>query len=175
VCRFVFAVSLLGPIFPAFSFFSLAKKIGFMSNTPMKPNRSGLPWVLFWLLLAVVPTLAFAEKESVSPPKIQLVQAVMCEFIENYEPKNIAVVFSMNGGRVSCYTSFTELVNTTYVDHRWYRRDELVTSKRLTLKPPSWSTYSSIQLREADKGPWRVEVWGAEGQLIKTLRFSVSD
>jgi hypothetical protein len=51
----------------------------------------------------------------------------------------------------------------------------LVTSKRLTLKPPRWATFSSIQMREGDKGPWRVEIWDEQNQLIKTLRFSVTD
>jgi hypothetical protein len=51
----------------------------------------------------------------------------------------------------------------------------LSTKKKLFLKPPSWSTYSSIQLREADKGPWRVEVTDDKGKLFATLRFSVTD
>ncbi len=129
--------------------------------------------LFFWLV--ALPAFATAQDESAAQSRIQLVQAVMCEVIENFEPKNIAVVFPVEAGRISCFTSFSDLRDTTYVDHRWYRRDELVTTKRLTLKPPSWSTYSSIQLREADKGPWRVEIRGTGEQLLKTLRFSVSD
>jgi hypothetical protein len=45
----------------------------------------------------------------------------------------------------------------------------------LTLKPPRWSTFSSIQLREADKGPWRVEIVDEKDRLHKTLRFSITD
>jgi hypothetical protein len=105
----------------------------------------------------------------------RLVRAVMCESIENYEPKSIAVAFSINIGRISCYSAFEGVAETTHVQHKWYRRDELVTAKRLTLKPPSWATYSSVQLREDDKGPWRVEIWDSQEQLVKTLRFSVVD
>ena len=108
-------------------------------------------------------------------PTVRLVRAVMCESIDGYEPKYIAVAFSINAGRISCYTLFDDVADTTVVDHKWYRQDELVTSKRLTIKPPKWATYSSIQLREEDKGPWRVEIWNAQSQLIKTLRFSVID
>ena len=104
-----------------------------------------------------------------------LVRAVMCEYIEAYEPKNTAVVFSINIGKISCFTSFEGIKETTATVHKWFRRDELVTAKRLTLKPPSWSTYSSIQLREADKGPWRVEIWDDHNHLLQTLRFSVTD
>ena len=115
-----------------------------------------------------------AETQSTPTPSLRLVRAVMCESIENYEPQNISVVFSINIGRISCYTSFDDVADVLSVHHRWYRREELVTTKRLTLKPPSWATYSSIQLREGDKGPWRVEIWQVDGPLLETIRFSVT-
>ena len=126
----------------------------------------------FWTIFHVPA----AAQESIPPDDgIHLVRAVMCEYIEEYEPRNSAVVFSISAGKISCFTSFDGIKTTTTTLHRWYRRDELVTAKRLTLKPPSWSTYSSIQLREADKGPWRVEIWDDHNQLLQTLRFSVTD
>ncbi len=121
---------------------------------------------------------AFAQ-EPAAPAKnaetFQLTRAVMCETIENFEPLGAAAAFSVEAGRVSCYTAFRGIPDITHVVHKWYRRDELVTTKRLTLKTPAWATYSSIQLREADKGPWRVEVLHSEGQILRTLRFSVVD
>ena len=106
---------------------------------------------------------------------LTLVKAVMCETIAGYEPANVAVVFSINTGKISCYTAFENIASNTQTTHRWYRRDVLVTSKRLTLKSPRWATYSSIQLREADKGPWRVEIFDENDKLLRTLRFSVTD
>jgi hypothetical protein len=99
----------------------------------------------------------------------------MCESIEALEPYNTAVAFSIQVGRISCFTAFEGIRSETFAMHRWYRRDTMVTVKRLTLKPPNWSTYSSIQLREADKGPWRVEIRSADNRLLQTLRFSVTD
>lgn len=106
---------------------------------------------------------------------INLMRAVMCESIEAYEPQHAAVTFSISVGKISSYTSFDGIKQPTHTYHKWYRRDVLVTTKRLTLKPPSWSTYSSIQLRESDKGPWRVEIYDARNRLLKTLRFSVTE
>lgn len=126
------------------------------------------------ILLAVLSHAAIKKSTALEAP-FRLVRAVMCETIDGYEPKNVSVAFPINAGKISCYTSFEGITGTTYVDHKWYRRDELVTSKRLTLKAPRWATYSSIQLREDDKGPWRVEIWDANNHLIKTLRFSVTD
>ncbi len=130
--------------------------------------------ICLWLTAA---SRAFAADPTVdaASSSFRLVRAVMCETITGVEPKFIAAAFSINAGKISCYSSFDGITETTFVDHRWYRRDELVTSKRLTIKPPNWSTYSSIQLREADKGPWRVEIRDAQDKIIKIVRFSVVD
>jgi len=129
-------------------------------------------------LLGAVAGAPCAAQETTGleePQPFKLVRAVMCESITGYEPASVAVVFSISTGKISCFTGFENIPSTTHTIHRWYRRDELVTTYRLTLKPPRWSTYSSIQLREADKGPWRVEILDEKDQLMRTLRFSVTD
>ncbi len=136
-------------------------------------------YALLAILTCYITAVAgvFGADDPSRPPakEISLDRAVMCEFIEDFAPLNQAVVFSIDVGKISCFTSFSDIKRSTYAMHKWYRRDELVTTKRLTLKPPSWSTYSSIQLREADKGPWRVEILNRQNQVMKTLRFSVTD
>jgi Protein of unknown function (DUF2914) len=106
---------------------------------------------------------------------LTLVHAAMCEKIKDYEPYNEAIVFSIAIGKVSCFTSFDNISAETFVYHKWYRRDKLNTKKRLVLRPPRWSTFSSIQLREVDKGPWRVEITDPEENVLKILRFSITD
>lgn len=147
-----------------------------MSNRSMRLSLKK-PWLFWYLGLAMLiwGAPASGDDQAGSSGQAKLVRAVMCERIADYIPMQVAVVFSIEVGQISCYTSFDAVAITTYAQHKWYRRDALVTSKRLTLKPPSWSTYSSIQLREADKGPWRVEVYNADNKLIETLRFSVTE
>ena len=131
--------------------------------------------ILTCLCTALVSVHGADNPSRPSAKEMSLERAVMCEYIEDFAPMNQAVVFSIDVGKISCFTSFSDIKQPTYAMHKWYRRDELVTTKRLSLKPPSWSTYSSIQLREADKGPWRVEILNHQSQLMKTLRFSVTD
>jgi hypothetical protein len=124
-------------------------------------------------VLAVLIPAQAADQPSKQAPK--LVDAVMCEGIRDLAPVSQAVVFSIAVGKVSCFSSFDPVPRQTFIYHRWYYQDELSTKKKLFLKPPSWSTYSSIQLREADKGPWRVEITDEKGRIFETLRFSVTD
>ena len=107
--------------------------------------------------------------------KLKLDQAVMCEDIKDYHPYNKAVVFSLEIGKVFCFSSFDIVPEKMFIYHNWYRQDKLITTKRLSLQPPEWSTYSSIQLREADKGPWRVEIRDQKKQLFQIVRFSITD
>jgi hypothetical protein len=107
--------------------------------------------------------------------KLNLKQALMCERVENLTPVTCGLVFSVSSGQVCCYTSFDPVPQHTVIYHRWFRRDELSTQTRLRLYPAKWSTYSVIQLRETDKGPWRVEIIDQNGRVFDVLRFSITD
>ena len=106
---------------------------------------------------------------------LTLAQAVMCEEIRDNAPYNQGVVFSMANERVCCFTTFDPVPEKTFIYHRWFRSDKLITSIKLSLQPPRWSTVSRIQLREADKGPWRVEITDQTGMVFGILRFSITD
>jgi len=133
--------------------------------------------VITVLLLSATVSVA-ADRQSgpgVAPEALTLAEAVMCEGIESYTPRIPAVVFSIEIGKVNCYSSFDPVPEKTHIYHRWYYKDKLTNRKRLYLKPPRWATYTSIQLREADRGPWRVEITDKDGNIFKTLRFSITD
>jgi hypothetical protein len=121
--------------------------------------------------------VAIAQKEpgKKNANEPTLTHAVMCEAISDYVPIHPAVVFSIDIGKVSCFTAFDSVLERTYIYHKWYHYDKLSTKKKLFLKAPRWSTYSSIQLREADRGPWRVEITNQNGTVMAILRFSVTD
>lgn len=114
-----------------------------------------------------------APDEPENPKQLTLVSAVMCEDIQDYAPHHPAIVFSISIGRVSCFTEFDPVPEKTFIYHNWYHRDELSTRKRLFLQPPRWSTFSSIQLRDTDKGPWKVEITDSHDRILKIVRFSV--
>jgi len=126
-----------------------------------------------WIVMASAKALPADEKPAGDRPA--LVKAVMCESIQNYEPVFPAVVFSIELGRVSCYTEFDPVPKQTYIHHKWYRNDILITVKRLTINPPSWASFTSVQLRDADKGPWRVVITDEQDIPMQTLRFSITD
>ncbi|MGV8073899.1 MAG: DUF2914 domain-containing protein [Syntrophobacteraceae bacterium] len=152
--------------------------------------RSGIAKLLvFFLLIAVgngFPTGVIAQQEpedaaavAVSPGqvlrKLTIGRVMMCEKVENLSPTGQAIVFPVSLGQVYCFTSFDVVPQPMVIYHRWFHHDELNTQTRLRLYPPKWATYSVIQLRETDKGPWRVEVSDENGRVFEVLRFSITD
>jgi hypothetical protein len=107
--------------------------------------------------------------------ELVLGESTVCENVQNGIPEQSAVAFSVSLKRLYCYTDFSTVPEKSFAYHNWYLRDNLKASVKLTVRPPRWSTYSSIQLRDSDKGPWRIEITDEEGSILKTLRFSVID
>jgi hypothetical protein len=106
---------------------------------------------------------------------LSLDEAVVCEGIKDFAPVNKAIVFSLGIGKVYCFTSFDHVPQETVIYHNWYRNDRLITTKRLSLQPPQWSTFSSIQLREADKGPWRLVIKDKAKKVLRIVKFSITE
>jgi hypothetical protein len=106
---------------------------------------------------------------------LKLEKAAMCEAIKDFQPVNPGIAFSVATGTLICYTRFSGISEDTRVLHRWYRGDALATTRTMMLRAPQWAIYSSIQLRESDRGPWRVDIVDADNRVIDVLRFSVTE
>jgi hypothetical protein len=134
--------------------------------------------ILLAVLLVAPGTLlseVLSEEGAASPEDAILVKAVMCESLQKLVPANEAVVFSIDLGRVYSFTEFDPVPEKTVIFHKWYHKGNLISVKKLTINPPRWSSLSSMQLRDADKGPWHVDVIDQNDKLLKTLRFSITD
>lgn len=107
--------------------------------------------------------------------KLTLRKATMCESISDFSPKNEAIVFSVALKRLFCFTNFNPVPKKTTIYHIWFYMDEVISRHMLSLNPPEWSTYSSMQLRDYDKGPWRVEITDENNKTLRVLRFSITD
>lgn len=136
--------------------------------------------ILVWMTLFLLPLPGFPLEEEKVPgghaaKTLTLGQAVICEEIFANAPRNRTVVFSVAKEKVVCYTAFESVPEKTFIYHNWFHRDIPSSRIRLELRPPRWSTYSSIQIRRTDIGPWRVEITDATGQVLRVLRFSITD
>jgi hypothetical protein len=145
----------------------------------MSIRRRKITYLLVLIFLASFFSHAVAQKKvapsKAIPKKLTLVEAAMYEGMTDGSPKNQAIVFPISIGRVHCFTTFDPVPEKTVIYHKWYFRDKIRARVKLSLKTPRWSTFSRIGIRNGEKGPWRVEITDAEGNIFRTLRFSVTD
>ena len=134
-----------------------------------------LAFYFFFRLISPVMAEELTPGNAEGAQKLELKQAAMSERVENLTPIHPGLVFPVSSGQVCCYTPFDPVPQHSVIYHRWFHRDELSTQTRLRLYPPKWSTYSVIQLRETDKGPWRVEIIDQNGRIFDILRFSITE
>ena len=123
--------------------------------------------------LTILPAQGLNAESKI--PKMVLNQAVISESIKNFQPVNLAAIFSISLEEVFCFSNFDPVRVKTHIFHKWFKHDKLIFTMRLTLTPPRWSSFSKIQLRDEDKGPWRVEIRDDGDKILQTLRFSISD
>jgi Protein of unknown function (DUF2914) len=115
------------------------------------------------------------EESNISTNKIILVRAIMCEDLLELIPQNPTTVFSIEKRKAICFTVFDPVPKKAIIYHQWFHRDQTSAKIKLTLKPPRWSTYSSIQFRAEDIGPWRVEISDSQGHILDVVRFSITE
>ncbi len=151
------------------------------------PVRYLVYGVVWYLIGCILPTGAIPQQEQPQERAVKaeeapldetipkLKEAFMCEEVKNGGCERPTIVFSVEKKQVFCYSLFEEVTSPRIIVHRWYYRGNLTTQIRLRLQPPRWASYSSIQLREADKGPWQVEIADEMGHVYEVLRFSVTD
>jgi hypothetical protein len=143
----------------------------------IKPFMGALFFLgVFFCFQGEIGSLKAEEPEAPSASiATSLTTAAMCEGISDKMPVNSTIVFPVSNKTVYCLSVFDPVKEKSHINHFWYRKDKLVSNVRLLIQPPRWTTYSSIDLRESDKGPWRVDIVDGNNNLLKTLRFSITD
>jgi hypothetical protein len=145
----------------------------------MKRSLALLLPVVFCLIASSAQGVAAQETPNTPPvPKakaLTLVEASVCENMKGSSPVDPAIVFSASLGKIYCFTSFDPVPREMDIYHEWYRKDKLKAKVKLTLKPPRWSTFSSMRIRKSDLGPWQVYITDAKGRVFKIVRFSVTE
>jgi hypothetical protein len=132
-----------------------------------------LPFYI-WL---VVGMSAVAEPLSDNAGTVSPVvkEAVMCEGVQDGLPVNQTIIFNLSKTSAYCWSEFDPVPADGVVYHEWYRKGLFITRKKLAVHTPRWATYSRLPLRQADIGPWHLNITDQNGNVLQTLRFSITE
>jgi len=143
----------------------------------MKSIITPLKTVLLFVALVSLSIPVMSQQEA-TPGKAAspiLKKAVMCEGIQDGLPVNQTIVFDVSKGSAYCWSGFDPVEVDGVIFHQWYRNGELTSSFKLAVHPPRWANQSSLRLRQADVGPWSLNITNETGDILKTLRFSITE
>lgn len=93
--------------------------------------------------------------------------------VENRAAVGAGNVFPTDVGELACFTKVVGAKGDTFITHVWKHGDTERMRRNLNVKSSSWRTYSVKTIDPAWTGAWTVEVLDAEGQVLKTLSFTI--
>ena len=99
--------------------------------------------------------------------------AVIATGVENLTPMGVADKFPTNTGRLYCYSKIIGGGEGSSIKHIWYYGDKKVDEIILSIKSPSFRTYSYKTISSDWTGKWKVEIVADDGTILKTLEFVI--
>ncbi len=138
--------------------------------------------VIFRVVLAIVVLLGVTlvaygqektEQKATKEAGLTISRAVVGTGVENSEPVGATETFPGTTEKVYCFLEASDIAKDTEVSFVWFHGQDEKLKTTLSLKEGKrWRTYADKNLRGL-KGDWKVEIKGADGNLLKEVKFKV--
>lgn len=127
------------------------------------------------LSVCTFPIIALAQAEQETAPAVELtVETVLCSGVENRMPVGEAESFPADVGRVYLWNRVAGITEgETLIHHVWLREGQEMADVPLPVKGDPWRTYSYKTIPPEWAGSWEVKVVGPDGNVIKSIAFTV--
>ncbi len=133
------------------------------------------PLSLFYgLALIAVTTLPL--KASALVPSLKIIEMTVTTKI--FKGKPVDSVRRVSSGAFKGLYCFTRIESSgdsdTSIRHVWYLNGEMAGEMTLPVKGEHWRTYSKKIFEEGSSGAWRVDALDSDGNLLKSVRFTIN-
>jgi hypothetical protein len=137
-------------------------------------------FVLMSALFFMLVTASYAPAERSNhkddfedEPLFTIERMVIAGSMDDRKPVGIVNLFASSTEKVYCYLEAADILEDTDVVFVWYYKDRVMARIELPLRQSSrWRTYSSKKLAGL-KGIWKVALEDANGNVVKTVEFTV--
>ncbi len=121
------------------------------------------------VLLAAIALVTVAPAVCLA---VEVAEAVMCRDVQDREPVDAGDSFSSDIGKVWCWSKIKDGKGTT-IKHVYYHEGDEKAAVELAIRSPLWRTYSSKRVLPSWTGQWRVDIVGEDGEILKSLEFTI--
>ncbi len=116
---------------------------------------------------------AEAEKAPASSASVlEVLEIAIAKGIQDREAIEVADTFTVDVGKLYCWTKIAGGVDGNSVVHRWKKDGEVIAEITLNVNASPWRTFSSKAIMPEWTGNWVVEVL-AGGNVLKTKAFVI--
>ena len=126
------------------------------------------------MLILAAFAVAQSEQAVVAPQRGITIEPVLCTGIEERMPVGEAEEFPDDVGKVYLWTRITGVTEGEMIIHHvWLHEGQEKADVSLSVKGSPWRTYSYKTIPLEWAGQWEVKVVGPDGNVIKTVPFTV--
>lgn len=127
-------------------------------------------WLTFLSILAICSGIPQAETGTITVDR-----AVIARSVENRKPVGEASHFAADVGKIVCFTKIEGATDDTVIYHVWRHGETLLAKVQLSVRSSLWRTWSKKWINPAMTGTWTVDIEDADGDVLKTLSFTIGE
>jgi hypothetical protein len=117
-------------------------------------------------------TTSLAEEAAAN---LEVTELVVAKNVVDLAPVDTAASFTSDVGMLYCFSKVKVQEESATIFHSWYYKNEKVAQIELNVKKSDgFRTYSSKTILSDQKGEWKVEVFDAAGNVLKSVTFTVT-
>ena len=124
------------------------------------------------LIAGIAPPTSSSAQET---PALEVSRGVISTAIVDREPENVGTSFPKDVGKLFLFTHINGATEPTEITHVWYWGDTERARVTLSIGSVSWRTNSSKVIQEHETGSWRVDVLDADGNVLKSIEFTITE
>lgn len=106
--------------------------------------------------------------------QVSVEESAVALAVVDRQPEGADSTFTADVGRLYCWTRVEGAEGTT-IHHVWFHGDEEMADVALNIGGSPWRTWSNKAIVADWTGAWRVEVRDATGNVLETIRFTISE
>jgi hypothetical protein len=125
----------------------------------------------FGFIVASLVVFALSGACAGSEDSLKVEQMEFCAEVRDRMPVGAAGSFPSDIARVCCFTKIVGAQDTTSVAHVWYFGDSEMARVELSVKSPSWRTWSTKRMAPQWTGTWRVDVVDSDTTVVASKEF----
>lgn len=133
-------------------------------------------FVLGGCFVSAKPDIAIAKHNTetlVVQDTLFVIDFLLCRDVVEREPVDIVQSYTMDDGRAWAFARLHNSEGMMDVTFRWFYEDnEYFIMDSKIGESPNWRTYSSVTLQP---GVWRVEILDESENILREIRFYVSE